>query len=130
MSSRLRSWACLRAWARSLEVLSSSIGTRRPRSARRSMIALRRDEARRKNQAPHRLSSARRQIDAFCPKKPQRGSIEFVYVLRVRSAASLAAMHVAVAPDPAVTMAVVVHLRKAAIVLGDAGRQWRNRRSL
>jgi hypothetical protein len=84
----------------------------------------------RKNQAPHRLWSARRQIDAFFPKKPQRGSIEFGYDLRVRSAASLAAMHVAVAPDPAMTVTVVVHLGKAATVLGDAGRQGSNRRSL
>jgi hypothetical protein len=67
----------------------------------------------RKNQAPHRRSSARRQIDAFCSKKPQRGLVEFVYDLRVRSAASIAAMHMAVTPDPAMTMPVV-HLGKAA----------------
>jgi hypothetical protein len=78
------------------------------------MFDLRRDKAWRKNQAPHRLSSARRQIDAFCPKKPQRGLVELVYDLRVSSVASIAAMPVAVVPDPAVTMMVPPHLRKAA----------------
>src|SRR5437016_12222195 len=40
MSSRLRWTACLRAWARSLVVFNSSTDTRRPRSARRSMVRL------------------------------------------------------------------------------------------
>src|SRR5215469_13814313 len=40
MSSSLRWTACLRAWARSLVVFNSSTDTRRPRSARRSMVRL------------------------------------------------------------------------------------------
>src|SRR5262245_17867915 len=40
MSSSLRCTACLRAWARSLLVFNSSTETRRPRSARRSMVRL------------------------------------------------------------------------------------------
>src|SRR5262249_13296569 len=39
-SSSLRWTACLRAWARSLVVFNSSTDTRRPRSARRSMVRL------------------------------------------------------------------------------------------
>src|SRR6202795_4013926 len=40
MSSKLRWCACLRAWASSLVVFSSSIVTRRPRSAMRSIAFL------------------------------------------------------------------------------------------
>src|SRR4029077_14804860 len=40
MSSRLRWCACLRAWANSLVVFNSSIVTRRPRSAMRSIAFL------------------------------------------------------------------------------------------
>ena len=68
----------------------------------------------RKNQAPRRLWSARRQIDAFYPKKPQRGFAGFVYDLRVRSVAFLpGAVPVAPTADPAVAM-MVPNLSKAA----------------